>query len=261
MKIQLENELKLPKSTSKHEETLETYQAYNDFLSIFSEKPATLEDPKYLIQQLDDIEKENLFLIETCSHFERKMDNSIIPMKQQLKELDELNQDAEQMKVSEIFDDISASAEVTNAHNFETVDKELTDLQRLVINAFRKCIKSDADIPVLSMLEQIENKFEEAFQITETIDKHWLSEKQAKIDKQRREEDRMEKQKQQALEQQRKTIMAIERANKPIQKHEGRPLYPKTKPIQKEKKVDFKKIRLMKELKRQEELLFGDSIE
>ena len=256
----LENSInKIRAEITKNEDIVFQYRNYHKFLQkLTPEGENTLlyfQNPEQLIQELDQIEKENLFLIQEIKEMERSRDRAVDEIRSSLneanKEQEEIN--SRWKKVTKIdplqFDNASVLKDVN------IVDKELTRLTKIVRQSYTKCFTNKADLTPVMMLERMESGLEKLYQIASEIPDSFLLEEQSIIDKERREKQRVEKQKEKQRIQKMKTDAAIERSKQPVKKRTGRPLHSRMLPIVHTKVKNDDK-RLLEEA-RQEELLFG----
>ena len=112
------------------------------------------------------------------------------------------------------------------------------------------------------MLEQIESELEYEFNAVLELDDDYILRKQNSMLKKHREAARESKRIRQLQEQQKKIDQALERANRPIKKKQGRPLLPKSSIHHYvEHNDEHRKQKLLLEQKKQEEFLYGADID
>jgi hypothetical protein len=119
------------------------------------------------------------------------------------------------------------------------LDEEVARLSRIVNSCYMECVKKPGELTALMMLEQLELGMYSMSQSMIKIPPKFVAEKQAAMERARREENRAEKLKQQLLEQQNKAILALKRASKPAKRRIGRPTIERSRlrPVQHQKVV------------------------
>ena len=259
----------------KNEDTLEQYKSYQQFLNEFVEETSkSIEEyyssPHYLIDELDKIETDNLFLVMQCERL-----NNILEHKEKMARQDiaEISSEIEQILLEDrrftkriqepIFQKSLQAERYTIAPETlqanDQVDKELEDINKCVSRTFRKCFNKDSEIPAISMLEQIEAELENQFVAILELDDDYIVRKQNSMMKKHREIAREAKRMRQIQEQQKKIDQALERANRPIKKKQGRPLMPKSAIQKIEHSDESRNKRYLLEQQKQDEFLFGVS--
>lgn len=244
---------------SKNEELLENFHRYYDFLESLVPDKYTMftyfSSPDKLIEEFTKIEKENLELYNVCHHYQGLLDQSLGAIEKELN----ITEEHTQKEKNNLINVIKKQQELIDRESPspEEVDQELLNFGKMIRSTYVKCFGKDSNVSSLTMLEKIENEMEMKFQKLEVISPQFIQEKQAIRDKERREEQRKAKQEKQAAEQKLKMEQAIERANKPINKKTGRPLYQRTIPIKVVRNDDARILALRREQQRQEKLLYG----
>lgn len=252
---------------SRNDETLEAYRTYSEFLKRLTPPDSTVQeyfnDPQVLLDELEKVENENLFLIQHCQELYYEQETGITSLTTQIDQVDyeacELKKGIEKLndglKVSTEFD--TSTSSVANKES-DQLELQLKRLSKYVSETYRNCFKETADVNTLTRLERIENELERMYRGSECIDPAFIAAKQTEKDKVRRDIQRKAKAEKQALEQQRKLDQALARAKMPIKRKTGRPCNERILPIKSKRPQDEKKKQM--EVKAQEDFLFGDTI-
>ena len=256
----LENSIsKIKAEITKNEDIVFQYRNYHKFLQKLTPEGENtqlyFQHPDQLIQELEQMENENLFLIQEIKDMERSRDRAVDEIRSSLSEASKEQEeiDAKWKKVTMVdpidFDNSGVLRDV------DAVDQELNRLTKIVKSSYSKCYSNKTDLTPVMMLERLENGLEKLYQIAAEIPDSFIIEEQAIIDKERREKQRVEKQKEKQRQQKMKIAAAVERSKKPVKKRTGRPLRARYLPIV-HAKVKSDDQKLLDEAK-QEQLLFG----
>jgi hypothetical protein len=141
-------------------------------------------------------------------------------------------------------------------------EAEIRTLSRLIDHTYILCFPKDgSDASPLVQLEKIEANLEVMHRELEKIAPDFIREKQIVKAKERREYQRRARQAKQAEDQKLKIAQAMERANKPIKRKEGRPLVRRAAPIMTRKNSDDQLVTMRREQMRIEKVLYGPLFE
>ncbi|OHT12530.1 hypothetical protein TRFO_17576 [Tritrichomonas foetus] len=253
----------------KNEETLESYQRYYDFLNALKPKDCEIFDyftrPNKLIDEMNEHEKKNLFIIEKCQYFDNQMAKNVKKIQKDIDSTDNtingVNKSLSDYHRTRYIDSEVEDKTEGNMQYSNQLDDELARLKEQVRRVYSSCLKKESDMGPIIMLEEIESNLHLLQTKIINVLPSFVAEKQAIKDKERREKQRKEKQEQQAIEQAKKTKQTLERANRPIKKKTGRPIIGRAVLIKHEKKDDAKLIRQRLEQQRVEQLLYGSPYE
>ena len=160
-----------------------------------------------------------------------------------------------------ILNEYPEDLNIAYAEAFDSKRQEIRNLALIIEKIYINCFGATADVTPVVMLQRISNKLDDFYQKMDLIDPEYAQNKQAIKDKQRREQQRKEKQEKQEAETKIKMEQALARANKPIKKKTGRPIYGRGVLRKKETKEDLKLLKELKEKKETEKLLYGESFE
>jgi hypothetical protein len=247
---------------SKSEDTREQYAPYRELLARLcppGERPeAFFASPLNLIDQLNKIENENLFLITHYQRLESAFAGGIDSLRADVAAA--LSVEARMLacisalEVQPSLDrDVAAQVHLQIREN----DDALGVLKRKVQVAFNGCFRSAANIGTLEMLTRIERELERLYALCDRVVPEFLLYKQAVRERDRRERERKARQEYRAEEQRRKMEQAIARARKPIPRQTGRPLISRRLPITVKKEDDALVQRRLCEQQAEESLLFS----
>lgn len=247
----------------KKEALLESYQLYKQFLTIFVPENSTIENyftsPKILIDELEKIETDNLFIIQECDHIIDNLKRLAKSVKKELKTTDELSNAAiERLESIEKVEPSDFSLTQAQEKSMNEMEDELYHISELIKKTYFNCLSHDTDIKPITMLERIENKLEKMYMLLVYVDPEFIEEKQAIKLRIRRDLQRKLKQEKQELEQKLKTEQAIERAKKPIPQKVGRPVNQRIIPIKAKIHDDEKEKAKLREIERERNLLYGE---
>jgi hypothetical protein len=244
---------------AKNEATLEALTEMNAFLHAIS--PDDRADPltvftraDQLIGEFDRLESSNLRIYEHLMHYQELIDRSRGALAARLAE--------NEGRLAVMADKLAHVPEIGQVEvltsSTEAQDSELARLGAVIEQLYGRCFKKTSLLVPLQQLASIEMRMDEMFLQLEKVSPQFIREKQIIRDKERRERQRIERQEKQDREQRLKVAQAIERANKPIKKREGRPLVPRVGPVKSEKKNDAKLEAIRREQARVEALLYGE---
>lgn len=247
----------------KKEALLESYQSYQEFLSLFVPDNSTLEEhfnsPKILIDELEKIEKDNLFIIQECDHIVDSLKVSTVPVKKRLQSTLELNEKAiERLNSIEKVQPFESNFTPAQEKAIDSMESELNHISEMIKKTYSNCISHDTDMKPIRMLERIENKLEMMYMLIVYVDTDFIAEKQAIKLRIRRDLQRKQKQERQELEQKMKMEQAIERAKKPIPQKVGRPINRRIIPIKAKIHDDEKEKAKLREIERERNYLYGE---
>ena len=240
-------------------ETRATYQNYKKFLENLTPPDKEIFEfftsPEVLLNEIEKVENENLFLISQCQEllFEQETVTSAVraEIKEKQKESDELKTKMGKLSQVEQFTLLS-DKESEN----EEIEAELAKVAALVTSTYEECFNEVAAINTLSRLERIENELEKLYREAMNIEPDFIKAKQAEKDKKRREEQRKAKAEEHQREQARKHKQALLRAQMPVKRKTGRPVYERILPIKISKNPVDEKQKLLEE-QQLEKFLFG----
>lgn len=252
----------------KNEDLLEAYNRYNDFLrNLTPDNKDTFEyfnDPSVLAEDIEDSQRRNLFMIQACRYFSDHLNSGTSALQNELEVTDDtiekLNKEIEinnNNLISETFIDSTEE----NKKRSDTVEGELERLIAHIRLTYNNCLQKEFNHNPIAMLEEIEANLHDLQTKLTLVDPSFINEKQIIKDKERREKQRSEKQELLEIEQAKKMKQTLERANKPIKKKTGRPIYERTKLIKHEKKNDLLLLRQREEQQKLEKLLYGSPYE
>ena len=244
---------------TKNEYMLESYRNYADFLKKLAppntEPMDVFKDPKQVLDELEKVEMDNLFLIQHCAELTEERENGLTHLNA---EIDKTV--AEKSSIEESMSKMKQVEEFTGPETIKStsLDTTLANLTRSVRKAYMECFKVNADISPLAMLERIEIGLEKMYTQSTTIDPKFLTERQSLRDKKRREEQRLAANKKKLEDQKKKAEAALARAKKPIKRRTGRPLNERVLPIKLKHTVDDKA--KLEEEKAIDDFLFGEIV-
>lgn len=251
---------------SKNEDQLQSFRSYEDFLKMMTPDGEEIFDyfnnPEVLLRELSIIEQDNLNLIQSCQYFDSVLEKGATVIKKKddetISHIDNIKGQIDRLPIiEELPEDIS----LLYTQAFDEKDQEVHYWADLVEKIYINCFGATADVTPIVMLQRINNKLEDFYRLIELVDPDFVQSRQAIKDKQRRETQRKEKQEKQEAEIKIKMEQALARANRPIKKKNGRPVYGRTYLRKNEKKADLKLLRELKEKKATEKLLYGDPFE
>lgn len=237
-------------------ESVEFGNTCREFLRLLvpeGENPGTyFETPEALIEKLTAIEDDNRLVIDYRQHFGDLFDKNVAKIEGEIAKTDAIiERDRKVMEgVAEIQEHEKLSTEVQ--------DIAIEELRGLVKLAYVKCFRKESDSPLIIQLEKIESGLEDMYKQIDLVDPQFAMDKQCLRDRERRERQRHDRHEQQTREQKLKIEHAIERANRPIKKKTGRPIYARNIPVKIKRKDDAEKLKLRREQQRIDDMLFGE---
>lgn len=241
-------------------EDVRRYRSYRDFLdkiTVNIDKTKLKGNPQAILDELEYLENENLFLFEKCFELSNDKDSLISSLNAEISkavsESQEMTNNAEKLSNTEI-PIIDTHIKLFDSAEVQEIDTELQKLTVIIRNAYTDCFGKAADISPLMMLHRLETELEYLYKQSLQLPEKEIIEKQNAKEKERREKQRIEKQMQQILEQQAKNDAAIARSKMPVKKRTGRPLIERKIPIKVKRQVNKKNL----DEEYQERLLFGD---
>ena len=270
-RVELQREYKLVQQSSsimhseisKNRDTLEAYRKYHEFLVNITPQGRTMEDfyksPKLLEEEMDNLEKENLFLIEQYENAQTELAKGENVESEMLSETnEELKKVQERLARVPKVEDMPEIPEEVDRETSAAVDKELDDINGLVKQTYLNCFHAEANISAMMMLERLESALEDMYVKMEYVNPAFAAEKQAKKDYLRAEQRRAQENQRREAEQRLKIEHALERATRPIKKRTGRPMMRRMLPIKIEEQDDEQLRAQLREQERIETLLYGE---
>jgi hypothetical protein len=241
----------------KSTEMLEMLTTMRSFLLLLTpegEEPTEhFTHPRQLVQELDNLERDNLMIIDRIQRYQSLFDGVVTQIGTDM-ETTQAATDVVRRDLDEMFKVIPLADKGNSA---EALDAEFDRLAPLIKTAYAKCFGKETDMRLLTQLEKIEIEIDRMNRELTKISPDFILEKQLIREKERRDEQRQERQEKAERDQKLKIAQAIERAKKPVKPKTGRPLVQRSMPIRVEKKDDARLARLLREQARQEKLLYG----
>jgi hypothetical protein len=253
---------------SRHQEVLENYRTYREFMEALLPEGKTIEEfytsPRVVGDELAAMERGCHSMITVCQAFDDHLDRSTSALDHQIEDMDEVING-----VKEKHDGFRRSCPPIDPQRYvfrgqkwaEQTESRLARVSELVKMVYERCFKKESHLAPLGMLTDLENTLDEFHQAIVLIDPDFIAQKEAATLKLRREEQRRIKQEKQAIEQARKREQALERACKPVKRKTGRPLVRRGRPVRREKKYNEQFLAQKREQARIEELLYGETFE
>ena len=261
----------------KNEDLLEIHKQYNEFIqqitpSEFSNDPMKYfaNDPAKLQDMLEKIESENLFLVEQYQTLWESMNRSKSSLQTNLEDINQTYQNVlDQLstlssmveQADQVYGDTDDSQKTRNQIQSDLYDKEIISLNQMIKDCYLICFGKIANVSSLSMLEIIENSLEEMYVQVDELDPNYVSSAQQLKELARREAQRKANQEEKDRKQKQKMLSALKRAQKPIKKRTGRPIYQRTILHKNDKKDDAKLRALQMEEARINKLLYGPTFQ
>ncbi|KAH0790385.1 hypothetical protein GPJ56_005681 [Histomonas meleagridis] len=247
---------------SDNEESLDSYRKYDSFLKKLT--PSGTEvfsyfcSPQVMLDELEKLENENLFLIQHCQSLNESQDTQLQNVQNAIETVSNESNELS-LLVTNIEDTISQEEFLTNSNDTvkecDLLDRELKHLSDLVNKTYQHCFNERTDMNALIRLERIERELSKMYQEADRIDPNFMHKKQSEKNRNRRDIQRKENAERLSKEQQRKLDQAIQRAQMPIKKNNGRKLNERKLPIKMGKKIDLKKKKI--EEQQYDEFLYG----
>jgi hypothetical protein len=210
-----------------NEELTESFLKFDKFLSQYDEvipREQLYQNPKFIVDEIIHKENQNRLLIEWFTELSGEKDRNIRDISEKVEhttiETSKLNEIIDSLKVDDLIDMRTGPV----SRDTEIADRELERLSQIVSKYYSNCFRKSADISAIMMLERLENELESLYKIADRLNPQYLAEKQTLRDRSRREDQRRAKQEFVAKEAQRKIKAALERSQRPVKKHYGRPV-------------------------------------
>jgi hypothetical protein len=250
----------LESEISRNQETLDAYRSYAEFMKrLTPESTKPLEfftEPEVLLQELENVENENLFLIRHCQELTDEQDGALRIVQA---EIDGRNAESEVLMaaVGRLPQVTEVPAVASGAlKECDALDVQLRAFAAIVRKTYRQCFSEASEVNTLTRLERLEMELETMYRQSGTIDPSFRAMQQTEKDRARRDKQRKEKAEKLEREQKRKLEQALIRAQMPVKRRAGRPVYERTLPIKKRKDpIDERK--KQQEEQQQEVFLYG----
>jgi hypothetical protein len=247
-------------------ETLDSYRMYRDFMNALLPEEKTTEEfftsPKIVLNEMAEMARTCYHILERCQYLNDRIERATEYLNARMDDTETAIVAIEDKFQELTGQELDETQFTFRSHKrFEKLDNELARVTNLVKGLYGRCFGRSSDISALGMLQRLEAQMEEYFRTAAKIDPAFIAEQEAIKIRLRREEQRRVKQEKQEQDAARKREQAMERASKPIKKHEGRPLVPRQVPIKHEKNEEERLRALRREQERMEKLLFGDPYE
>jgi hypothetical protein len=180
---------------AKNEALVELFSMMNEFLKqIIPEgmnRNEYFENPENLINEFDRLEQSNLRIYEYLLHYQELFDESLLILENKMTKNEKMTEEAaEKLKALR-----EVSEEIGNAGTADLQELELGKLGVMIGKTYKLCIGKDADLSPLLQLERIEVRFDGMCERLKWIEPEFISERQGVRDKERREQQRLERQK------------------------------------------------------------------
>jgi hypothetical protein len=211
-------------------------------------------DPQQLVDEFTRLEQENLIIYRHIQHYNERLDRAQATLTTEI-----ATNDGGLADIRARLDTVGEVDEITLvAPAADAQEAELATLSRLIDSTYMSCFpKDESDASPLVQLGKIEANLEVLHRQLEKIEPGFIREKQIVRDKERREHQRRARQAKQAEDQKLKIAQAMERANKPIKRKEGRPLVRRATPVKTRKNNDIQFMAMRREQMRIEKVLYG----
>ena len=215
------------------------------------EMPVYFTKPQQLFDTFDELEEKNLFLIQNLQETEQALEELKSKLKNRRDHFDPQARSLEQQKeeleraIEEEKKRAQSLAQLSEQSNTHTGRDEssLDELSSKVMEVYLNCgFVHDDSIATLQMLTNIEQMMESYLSYVEQV----LKPEQIRAAEQEREQQRRQKVREERFEQQRKDHearyqRALERAQAPVHKKEGKPvMFRSAPPLQKKKEGEEK---------------------
>lgn len=243
----------LESEISRNEETLYSYRTYSDFMKKLTPPDRKMLDyfnePEVLLEELEKVEDENLFLIRHCQELTYAQDAGLKAVQGEIDQTEAESTDVQEaMSKLKQVDEITLGNTGAVARECDDLDAQRRRLANMVTKTYKHCFGESADVNTLTRLERLENELEKMYRQSATIDPAFIAAKQAEKDKVRRDIQRKEKAEQHEREQKRRLDQVIARARMPIKRRTGRPLFERKLPIKVARNQVDRKKKLEEEL-------------
>jgi len=206
--------------------------------------------PKQLLDKYKEMEGKNLFLIQNVQELEEALEDlsskaevsrqamhgKISTLQQQEHELD-LELAAEKERIEELQRRMNVAGDTSDkgSGHFSSDDGIVAAVRSVYTHIG---FESDNAAGVLTMLTNIENKVEEYLRDVNSMAVEFVEVAEKACEKERRKLQREEKVEEQRLERESRLKLAMERANAPIKKRQGKPEMFRSQPFRKKEVVD-----------------------
>jgi hypothetical protein len=260
-KLMVQSSAAIRSDIVKNEDNLERYRLYDDFLTVVAhDKPDGFRnDPKNLIQELEDMEDDNLFIIGQYEQLRVAAEKRLDKVSSQIVSTDAHIKVAAERAAS--VPDFSSSSShrlsESDTRAAEKLDAEIREIRDLITQTYIRCFGKAGNLSSIMMLEQIENALERLYQKMKVVNPVFAGKKQKKKDEERMERRRLDALEQKAAEQKLKVEQALARATKPRKLMTGRPMMNRMLPIVCTRPNEEKLRADLMERERLEALLYG----
>jgi hypothetical protein len=250
----------LDSEISRNQEALDAYRSYSEFLRRLTpadEQTAQFfAEPLTLLEKLENVENENLFLITHCQELRDEQDTCLRGVQGEI-DRSEAETHALQAAIAGMPDiEETAGPQSGALKECDALDSQLRRLAAVVCKTYRQCFNEASEVNTLTRLERMENELELMYRFAGAVDPAFIAGKQTETEKARRDVQRREKAEKQERDQKRKLEQALIRAQMPIKRRTGRPVMERTLPIRLSKNpVDVNK--KLQEERQQEVFLYG----
>jgi hypothetical protein len=209
-----------------------------------------------MLEELECVENENLFLIQHCQELRDGQDTTLRGVQGEIDK-----SEAETRVLMTALDELpeleDASAAPSGAlKECDSLDAHLRKLALLVRKTYKQCFDESSEVNTLTRLERLENELELMYQQSALIDPALIAAKQTEKDRARRDVQRREKAEKQEKDQKRKLEQALLRAQMPIKRRTGRPVSERMLPTKRAKNPMDEKKKHQEEL-HQDMFLYG----
>jgi hypothetical protein len=248
---------------SKNEDALERYRQYRDFLVNMTPEgrdPDEFYDgPERLIQQLDELERSNVFLVDEFESLSDCHEKRVENVETAIGRVDEAVADVQERAqgVAEVHE-LSEAISEDDVRASEQTNRELMYLTEIIARTHTNCFRVTGNLPALLMLTRIENALEDLYRKMKAIRPVFVEAKQRQKDEERMERQKEEASEKKAADQRLKYEQALERAQMPIKKRTGRPPLKRMLPITAKAVDPEKSLADQIERERIEALLYGE---
>jgi len=261
LKIKSNDVAMLKTNIQKYIDLRDSYIVCKNFiertLNIPTEK---LPEPEYLLDFLNSLEMENLFISDQCSRLDELMHSGIGSINNQIEEIEMIHKVISKSQNSiEIPQLCSGCIDDFSHRESEQWESEIDHLTLIIHKLFTKCFKDDGkDLSALVMLAQLENTLEDMYRRVDFIEPSFVTKKMQQMNKAKREKSRKMAMEAQVRALAEKKEQALLRAQREVKRNNGRPVIMRTVPKQKDKRDDLKAKKLLQKQLEQEIMLFGN---
>jgi hypothetical protein len=259
-KLMVQSSATIRNDILKNEDSLERYRLYDDFLTVVAEeKPEGFrQNPKALIQELEDMEDDNLFIISQYEQLRVAAEKRVGKITSEIASTDtHIKVAAERASSILLVTSSNDRLSESDARASEKLDMEIHEIMDLITRTYVRCFGKGGDVSPIMMLEQIENGLERLYHKMKFINPVFAGKKQKKKDEERTEQRRLDALAQKAADQKLKVEQALVRATKPRKQMTGRPIVNRMLPIVCRRPNEEKLRADLIERQRIESLLYG----